>query len=328
MTRILTSLLALASLAGAQEYETVVLELPNAKADELVKQVKEQSTTPWRTLVNDQGTPLDGAGAKLVARLKADADQSARAEVQEKISETRTRHYAYRVSKDKEGKVTDRNVAIFLKPAGDEKAMWLEMWSFGLAAVPGKEWTLTGRHRQKENSRVILERCSAPEEESGKHHWYSLRLTEGKSTVGRRGAKLAGKDFPANPDEFYRVDWCYPARGNWYLVQEDTIRPQRSVVDASQSSLSLGEGVRITFGSRPTGVHADIDLRKDFDFKGKKASYVGVGWPYERDAKGKQPPFTLQKPLEEQKIVFEGGTGTSMGQTSRKSTITGEVIAG
>lgn len=326
MTRILTCLLALASLAGAQEYETLVLEMPNTKADELVKQVKEQAATPWRTLVNDQGSPLEGAGAKLVARLKADVNQSARAEVQEKISDTRTRHYAYRVSKNKDGKVTDRSVAIFLKPAGDEKAMWLEMWSFGLAATPGKEWTFSGRHRQKETSRVILERCSTAEAEPAKHHWYSLRLTEGKSTVGKRGAKLAGKEFPANPDEFYRVDWCYP-EGQWYLVQEDTVRPQRSVVDASQSTLSLGEGIRITFGTRATGVNADIDLRKDFDFKGKKASYVGVGWPYERGERGQEPPFTIQKALEEQKIVFEGGSGSSMGQNSRKSTITGEVIA-
>ena len=338
MIRPLLFLTATACLGGAQEFQAVVLEMPNEKADAWVKQVKDEKATPWKSLVNEEGTPLDDKAVKLIARLKVEqgAERSTSQLVKEEVSKTLTRHYGYRVTPGKEGQPPSRNISIYVMPTEDKKAHRHDLWAIDLAASVSGQWTFSARHRKKETSRIVLEKTSEPKEGVKEDHWFSLRLIEAKSTVARRTEKVDKKEFAANPDEFYRTEWRYPT-GRWYLVQEDTVAPRQSVIDATSSGLSLGKGERITFSVREMGLESDIDVRRNFEFKGKKSSYLQIGWPYERDERVKEPPFAMQKVLEESKVVFEGGTGSSrdrtsrnstvMGRTSRKSTVTGEAIA-
>jgi hypothetical protein len=328
MIRPLLFFASTACLGGAQEFQAIVLEMPNEKADAWVKQVKEEKTTPWKGLVNEQGTPLDDKAVKLIARLKVaqEKERSASQVVKEEASKTLTRHYGYRVTPGKEGQPPSRNISIFLMPTEDEKAHRLDLWAIDLAASVGGHWTFSARHRKKETSRIVLEKTSEPTEGVKEDRWFSLRLIEAKSTVARRTEKLGRNEFAVNPDEFYRTEWRYP-EGRWHLVQEDTVTPRQSVIDAADSGLSIGQGERITFSVREMGIESDIDVRRNFEFKGKKRSYFSTGWPYERDDRVKLPPFAMQKVLAESKVVFKDGTGINMGRASRSSTITGEAIA-
>lgn len=330
MIRPLILLAASTCLGLAQEFEVVVLELPNAKADPLVKRIREEKATPWKDLVDKDGTPLDAKAVKLVARLKVEREEERHAStsVKEELSETRVRDYVYGVSASKDDKPSTRNLSISLKAAGSEKAPRLESWMINLAAAPDREWSFSARHRKKDSSRIILERTSEPDEDLRKRpNWYAIRLLEGKSSAGKRPAKIEGKEFPANPDEFYRTEWVYP-EGQWYLVQDDTVMPRSSVLDVDAASTSMGEGVRITFSARAAGIEGRIDFRRNFETKGKKTSYIEIGWPYDREDRGQEPPFTMQKVLEEQKLVFGGTNGGIVGdRTARKSNVIGEAIA-
>jgi hypothetical protein len=309
-----------AGMAAEVNVEAVVLELPNAVADPLMDKIRGGEIAPLKDLVSDDGAPKEESGAKLIARFEAVdfKDGKATHTVNHDAPGNREETFFYQV-RAKDPEASTRMIGISLR-VKKEKTYPLKNWRIDLLSPMTKEWSFSARHRSKETSRIVLEKASIlPDFEKAGSSWLAFRMMERAKPAAKREQKLAARTFPADPDEFYRVEWRFRKGTEARFSHEDTtsMASEKSVIDLDDGQQRYGPaGEKVHFSRKSTGYTSRAGSERFLESKGSKTRML----QREVFRSNHEPdpfPVAIQRPARQRVVEYKGNLGEGKEQPSK-----------